>query len=111
MAIKKTNKEETKKAPQVEYKPAEISIAKVKPVKGKEDCYRFNLTINGVTIYGCSYVTYTNKDGKEDNFIAFPSYKGSDGEHYNTCFFPINNPAYRKEYELVEELIGQAVEA
>ena len=109
MAIKKN--EAKKEDRKVEYKPAEIGVSKVKEIKGKKDCYRFTLTINGVDIYGCSYVTYTGKEGEEKNFIAFPQYKGSDGKYYNNCWFPINDPAYRKEYELIEELIGQAIGA
>ena len=111
MAVKKTNKEEKKEVRKVEYKPAEINVSKVKEIKGKDDCYRFNLEINGVSIYGCSYITYVNKDGKEDNFIAFPQYKGTDGNYYNTCWFPINDSAYSKEFQLIEELIGKALEA
>ena len=111
MAVKKANKEEKKEVRKFEYKPAEIGVSKVREIKGKDDCYRFNLEINGVSIYGCSYITYTNKEGKEDNFIAFPQYKGSDGNYYNTCWFPINDPAYRKEFEEIENQISKLIES
>ena len=38
----------------------------------------FDVVINGVTIYGCKVV-----EGKNGDFISFPSHKGKDDKYYN----------------------------
>ena len=45
---------------------------------------RFALTVNGVTVYGCNVV-----EGKNGDFISFPSYKGNDGKYYNHAYIPL----------------------
>ena len=69
-----------------------VKVLSVREIKGRPDCYRFNAEVNGVTIYGMSYVTYQdNKTGTKRNFISFPSYKGSDDKFYNVCYFKIED--------------------
>lgn len=41
----------------------------------------FNLCLNGVTIYGCRVV-----EGKEGDFISYPSRKGNDGKYYSYAY-------------------------
>lgn len=81
-----------------------IRVLKVRDVKDRPGCYRFNAEVNGVTIYGMQYITYTNKNGKETSFVSFPSYKGSDGKFYNNCYFPIENAS--KEFQTIEKQIS-----
>lgn len=109
MAINKntnnTGKEEKRT---VEYvKPYILKVLKAKEIKDRPNCYRFNLLLNGMTINGMQYVTYTSKNGEEKTFISFPQYKGTDDKYYNICYFPINDPAYSKEYEQIEFEIGK----
>lgn len=111
MAVNKSKESKKASKREVVYSPATIAVTKVKEIANRENCYRFNLSINGVDIYGCQYVTYTGKDGKESDFISFPQYKGTDGNYYNVCYFPINAPEYRKEYEFIEAEIEKAVNA
>lgn len=47
---------------------------------------RFALTVNGVTVYGCNVV-----EGKNGDFITFPSYKGKDGKYYNHAYIPLTD--------------------
>lgn len=77
MAIKKPNEKTEKKTDNV------IEVLKVKEIKGRKDCYRFTMRVNGVTIYGCQYITYTDRNGNEKNFVSFPQFKGSDDKYYN----------------------------
>lgn len=81
-----------------------IRVIKVREVKDRPGCYRFNAEVNGVTIYGMQYITYTNKNGKETSFVSFPSYKGSDGKFYKHCYFPIENGS--KEFQTIEKQIS-----
>lgn len=103
MAInKKVNTEEKKEL--VNYV---VKVLKVSARKGKPNCYRFNLEVNGIIIYGMDYITYTDRGGKEQNFIAFPQYKSNNGEekYYNHVYFPINDPDYKSVKEDIERQI------
>lgn len=45
----------------------------------------FTLKLNGVTIYDCRVV-----EGKNGDFVAFPSDKGSDGKYYSKVYAPLS---------------------
>lgn len=51
-----------------------------------KDRVRFALTVNGVTVYGCIVM-----EGKNGDFISFPSYKGKDGKYYNHAYIPLTD--------------------
>lgn len=86
MAIKRTKNINTNKEENA-MKYA-VKVSRVKEIPNREGCYRFQLEVNGVTIYGMQYIHYTTKEGKEGDLISFPSYKGSDDKFYNNCWFP-----------------------
>lgn len=46
----------------------------------------FDLELNGVCIYGCHIAE--SRDGNE--FIGFPSRKGSDGKYYSVAWAPLS---------------------
>lgn len=50
------------------------------------DRVRFALTVNGVTVYGCNVV-----EGKNGDFISFPSYKGKDEKYYKHAYIPLTD--------------------
>ena len=51
--------------------------------KDGKSWHNATVRINGVTIYGCRAVTYTDtQDGKEKDFLSFPQRQGSDGKWY-----------------------------
>lgn len=84
MAINKKANKETKKP--VNH---EIEITRAKEF---DDCISFDMIVNDITVYGCRYRTYTDKkSGEERNFIAFPSYKGKNGEYYSHVYFPVSD--------------------
>ena len=87
MAVKKIQKTEEQKVEAMTYN---VEVLKIREIKDKPDNYRIDLMVNGVKIYGCRYVTYTGKEGVQDSFIAFPSYKGSDDKWYDIAWFPVN---------------------
>lgn len=45
----------------------------------------FTLKLNDVTIYDCRVV-----EGKNGDFVAFPSNKGSDGKYYSIVYAPLS---------------------
>lgn len=108
MAIQKkeNNTTEQKREIRTDY---EVKVLKVTPRQNKEGCYRFNAEVNGITIYGMEYITYTAKGGDQRAFIAFPQYQSSNGKYYNHVYFPVNDPLNTKcfcEIECqIEELL------
>lgn len=63
-----------------------------------------DLEVNGVTIYGCFYITRQTKNG-EASFVAFPQRKGSDGKYYKYVYFPISDELLSEIEKEIEVLI------
>ena len=105
MAIKKTNTKEIKEVNNMNYA---VKVSRVKEIPNRAGCYRFQLEVNGVTIYGMQYIQYTTKEGKEGDLISFPSYKGSDGKFYNNCWFPCGSDtdAFREIEKQLEVIVN-----
>lgn len=102
MAIQNTKKE-TNEGKKQEYV---IKVLKVTPRKNREGCFRFNAEVNGVTVYGMEYITYTAKGGDQRSFIAFPQYQSSDGKYYNHVYFPVNDPNNTAPFDSIEKQIS-----
>ena len=77
-------KQEEKKAPAREYGKLE-SFEVLRAYEGRDVVF-FSAKISGVDIY--SMRICTNRNG--DDFIAFPSSKGKNGQYYNECYFPFS---------------------
>lgn len=56
----------------------EVKRVREVPRPGAKGIINFDLTVNDVTIYGCSVFEMDN--GRD--FISFPARKGSDGKYY-----------------------------
>lgn len=106
MAINRKNNTEKKE----EARAYTVKVERVREIAGKRDSYRFNLLVNGVFLNGMKYITYAGKDGKDEAFIGFPNYKGSDDKYYNICYFPVNDPEYRSVFEDIERQIGEILD-
>lgn len=106
MAIQKkeNNTTEQKKEVRTDY---EVKVLKVTPRQNREGCYRFNCEVNGITIYGMEYITYTAKGGDQRTFIAFPQYQSSDGKYYNHVYFAVNDPLNTKCFSEIERQIEE----
>ena len=60
---------------------------KVTRAKELENVIMFDMEVNGITIYGCSYRTLTRKDnGEEFVKIGFPSHKSGNNWYNYVCF-------------------------
>ena len=68
-----------------EEKKSVVSDLKVLRATEFEDNIFFDMEVNGVTIYGCRYV-----EGKNGDFIAFPSKKGKDGKYYKHAYVELD---------------------
>ena len=67
--------------------PIVVSSFRVEHVRETKSGTPFaDITLNGVTIYGCAIKA--NRDG--DAFIAWPSEKGADGKWYKKVWAPLS---------------------
>lgn len=60
----------------------------------------FDVVINGVTIYGCKVV-----EGKNGDFISFPSHKGKDDKYYNYVYIKLSDEQTTDIVKQVEEML------
>lgn len=84
-------KEGGKKAPEF-IKLDSFEIKRTREVSTKNGSLVFaDVVINGVTVYDCKAVTYTDKnDGKDKDFLAWPERKGSDDKYYKLAYAPLS---------------------
>lgn len=83
--MKKPENENSKKSILKDYSVDHVKM-------DSKDRVRFSLTVNGVTVYSCVVM-----EGKNGDFISFPSYKGKNGKYYNYAYIPLTD----KEQEAI----------
>ena len=84
-------------------KKKEVNVevnAKVIRANQVEDLVFFDVDINGVTIYGCKVV-----EGKNGDFISFPSHKGKDGKYYNHAYIKLSDDQAKDIISQVENML------
>ena len=91
---------ENKEAENAKQEAAKIYTLEVKRAKEYKDTVFFDMEINGVMIYGCRYV-----EGKNGDFISFPSYKGSDGKYYSHAYIKIDEAHINLIDEQIDKLL------
>lgn len=74
--------------------------AKVVRANQVDDLVFFDVEINGVTIYGCKVV-----EGKNGDFISFPSHKGKDGKYYNHAYIKLTDEQTKEIISQVENML------
>ena len=89
------NKEEA------EEKKTVVSDLKVIRAKEYKGTTFLDLEVNGVKIYGCRYV-----EGKNGDFISFPSYKAKDGKYYNHAYVDLDEAMVSLIDEQLDKLLG-----
>ena len=76
-----------KKTEEKEVTNHEIEVTRAKEL---ENVIMFDMKLNDVTIYGCSYRVLTRKDtGEEFGKVGFPSKKSGDN-YYNHAFVKLS---------------------
>lgn len=80
---------------------AVVNDLKVLRAKEYKDTVFCDLEINGVKIYGCRYV-----EGKNGDFISFPSYKGKDGKYYSHCYIDLDDAMVNLIDEQIDKLLS-----
>ena len=59
----------------------------------------FDFEVNGVSIYNA-----TLREGKNGQFVSFPSRKGKDGKYYSHCFVKLSEEDTKSIVEQLEAL-------
>lgn len=62
----------------------------------------FDLTVNGVTIYGCRVV-----ESKDGDFISLPQRKGNDGKYYSIVWARFSDEDTKDILAEVEKQLNQ----
>lgn len=74
--------------------------AKVTRANQVEDFVFFDMVINGINVYGLKVV-----EGKEGDFIGWPSHKGKDGKYYNYAWCKLSDEQQKEIIHQVEEML------
>lgn len=77
---------------------SDLKVLRAKEYKGTTF---LDLQVNGVKIYGCRFV-----EGKNGDFISFPSYKGNDGKYYNHAYVDLDEAMIKLIDEQLDQLLG-----
>ena len=96
-----SRRSEKKEAQAAEEKEVKIYNIEVKRAKEYKNTVFFDVDINGVMIYGCRFV-----EGKNGDFVSFPSYKGSDDKYYNHCWIKLDEAAVKLIDEQIDQLLA-----
>lgn len=80
----------------------EAVVYSIEVIRAKEykDTVFFDVVINGVSIYGCRFV-----EGKNGDFVSFPSYKGNDGKYYSHAYIKLDDDAVKDIDEQIDKLL------
>ena len=93
--MKKTNTQ-TEEVNEIDVLSFEISR-----VQQYKDTVFFDITINGIKIYGCTVV-----DGKKGDFISFPSKKGKDDKWYSIVYARLSSSDQKKILSEIEKQLN-----
>ena len=89
-----------KEAEGAKQEAAKIYSCEVIRAKEYKDTVFFDVNINGVSIYGCRFV-----EGKNGDFVSFPSYKGNDGKYYSHAYIKLDEATVSLIDEQIDELL------
>ena len=90
-----------KKTEEKEVINHEIEVTRAKEL---ENVIMFDMKVNDVTIYGCSYRVLTRKDnGEEFGKVGFPSKKSGDN-YYNHAFVKLSSADIENIEKQLEKL-------
>lgn len=111
MSINRKGKEDSsKKGSGKEKKDEEVVNHDIKVTRANDigKCIMFDMEVNGIKIYGCSYRELERNDGSGSFAkIGFPSRKGSDDKYYAQCWFKISEKDLEAIEKGIEALINQ----
>lgn len=96
MAINKKNKKEQEQEYNVKVRRAH---------EFKSGDIGFDADVNGITLYGMTYINEDESRNIKSDFISFPSRKGSDGKYYNLYYFKVDEDLLSIIAAQIEEVL------
>jgi DNA-binding cell septation regulator SpoVG len=69
--------------------------------QGRNGFAFFDLELNGIKIYGMKVV-----EGKNGDFVAFPTREGNDKKYYSVCWARLSDDDQKKIIEAVEKALN-----
>ena len=87
--------------PETEQKEIDVMSFKIDHVSQYKKTVFFDMTLNGVKIYGC-----TVAEGKKGDFISLPSRKASDGKWYSIVYARLSDHDQEMILTEVEEQLN-----
>ena len=96
MAINRKNKEKQ----DVQYN---VKVRRAHEFKSGD--IGFDIDVNGITLYGLTYLDVNPERNIKSPFVSFPSRKGSDGKYYNMFYFPISEEMLKEIEKQIEEVL------
>lgn len=69
---------------------------------GKKNTVFADIVINGITIYGMTVV-----EGKNGDFLSFPSRKGNDGKYYSICWARLSEEDQKEIIAAIEKELNK----
>lgn len=93
MALKKKATKEEVQEQEQEQEKVVYTCKVIRATQFDDASAGFDLSVNGITIFGMVYREYVNKEGKEGFMINFPSRKGTgkySDKYFNHVWFPIS---------------------
>ena len=67
--------------------------------KAFDNAIAFDMTVNGVTIYGCRLV-----EGKKGQFVSFPQRKDKNGKYWNLAYVKLTEEDTNFIIKLIEDM-------
>ena len=111
MATRKANTKGTKKADRKEVtKIGSMEFKVLRAFEFNNGGISFDLSVDcaGADL---SFYRLGIREGKEGAFIAFPSYKGSDGNYYHYFYLPLSDELQDQIIQAVYDQLDNAPEA
>lgn len=88
---------------QENLKVESFEVKRVALVKGEKKYTVFaDVVLNGITIYGMSVV-----EGKNGDFLSFPSRKGKDGKYYSICWARLSDEDQKNILAEIEKQLNK----
>lgn len=69
---------------------------------GKNNTVFADVVLNGITIYGMTVV-----EGKNGDFLSFPSRKGNDGKYYSICWARLSDEDQKNILAEIEKQLNK----
>ena len=93
----------SRRSKEAEAAKEEMKIHDLEVIRAKEykETVFFDVRINGVNVYGCRFI-----EGKNGDFVSFPSYKGSDGKYYSHAYIKLDEASVKLIDEQIDNLLS-----